>query len=189
MAENINTPEHWNEVYKGIIAGNPRYRGVHEDNKFIANQIIVSGTKVLDVGCGDGELLHQISLQKSCDLNGCDITSVGIEFAKKNVPTAHFEVIPPEPKELPFSDIDTLLCIQTIEHLENPAEYIEKWKKSLKPTGQMFLIIPYRLSSEDHTGLFGLKELEELLFEVKPMQFALATRHTGLLNLLVWLTF
>lgn len=187
--ENINTPEHWDEVYKGIWAGNARYRGVHEDNKFIASQIVQSGAKVLDVGCGDGELLHQISLQKDCELNGCDITPIGIEYAKKLVPNAHFEVIPTEPKELPFSNIDLLLCIQTIEHLENPAAYVEKWKKSLIPNGIMFFIIPYNCVSDDHIGLFDFKDLQYLINAVKPKEFIVTTRNVGLLEMMVWMRF
>lgn len=52
-------------------------------------RLIPADASVLEVGCGDGELLAQL---RNRDITGVDLSPVQIELAKKRMPNGHFEV-------------------------------------------------------------------------------------------------
>ena len=46
---------------------------------------IKSGSKVLDVGCGDGVLGEKLITQKRCRVFGLDLDEIGVKEAKRNL--------------------------------------------------------------------------------------------------------
>ena len=62
-----------------------------ERQKYLAkiNQKIPKGSKILDVGCGNG-LLNTLHLAKSFDVVGVDVSERQIAEARRNVPDADF---------------------------------------------------------------------------------------------------
>ena len=68
-----------------------RYDNVKEDHKFLKEEIIKvldtsENQKVIDVGCGNGELIHYLdNVFPHFSYYGYDYTKEFIEFAKKHI--------------------------------------------------------------------------------------------------------
>ena len=54
---------------------------------------LAPGTRVLDVGCGNGFTAGQFLL-RGCSVTGIDLSVSGIEIARKTHPGGRFEVLP-----------------------------------------------------------------------------------------------
>ena len=87
---------------------------------------VSSGSRILDLGCGDGSILEVLKLNKSVD--GC-----GIEIDKENILAClekGLEVIEQNIDEglTNFQDksFDTVLVSQTIQVLKNPKQALEE---------------------------------------------------------------
>ena len=96
--------------------------------------------RILDVGCGDGfhlKLLRQYG-KKSWELEGIDIDKRAIEMAEKSGLSVHHGSI--ESIALPQNRFDLALMIQTIEHVEKPAEVLMAVRNFLKPGGRLVIV-------------------------------------------------
>ncbi len=160
--KNINTAKYWNAKWKA--SENYTESDMHERFMSLFKFIKVDSS-ILDLGCGSGDLLKELyTYNISKKLYGVEISDYGINLAKKKVPIAQFYKTTETPEELPFKDIDVLICSHTIEHLENPAEYLKLWFRSAKMPGIALLVFP--LEDEDyceHLKSYTLKDIEKLV--------------------------
>lgn len=122
------------------------YRGYHK--KFLKlHPVFLPGTKVLDIGCGRGELLNE--LQKfGCDCWGVDFDESVIKVAKnyfglKNVFVADLNSFF-DGTMTEFPKFDIITSFEVIEHLDNPLYFIEGVAKLLKPNGKFIISVPSR---------------------------------------------
>jgi ubiquinone/menaquinone biosynthesis C-methylase UbiE len=96
-------------------------------------------SRVLEVGCGGGELLSQ--LERRAELaTGVDVSTVGLRLAlhkRALVACARAE-------EIPFQNhsFDALVGQHLIEHLPNPLGALREWRRVLRPSGVLVLITP-----------------------------------------------
>jgi SAM-dependent methyltransferase len=93
--------------------------------------------KILDTGCGKGNLTRK--LQKcGFDVFACDINDVA--RLKKPV---HFKQVNLNYK-LPYknSSFDVIVCLEVIEHLENPWLLISEFYRMLNDGGKLFISSP-----------------------------------------------
>ena len=111
-----------------------------QNAKKLANLFGGKGT-VLDIGCGNGNLLHYLGLAGAFDLHGIE------PDGKSADRTANFrEII----LKRGFLEQDTYLentfdgitLIHVLEHLPNPREVIEIIASILKPSGHLVIEIP-----------------------------------------------
>lgn len=103
------------------------------------------GTRVLDVGCGNGFICGEF-LRRGCPTVGIDLSRQGIEIARKTYPGARFEVLAADDnmmenlREQPF---DIVVSTEVVEHLYSPREYRRGCFNALKPGGRLICITPY----------------------------------------------
>jgi alkylated DNA repair protein alkB family protein 8 len=78
---------------------------------------IPSGSKILDVGCGNGKYLN---VREDCEMFGCDISENLIEIAKKKNPKTEFKLIECA-SNLPYPNeyFDAAICIAVIHHIRS----------------------------------------------------------------------
>jgi SAM-dependent methyltransferase len=83
------------------------------------------GLRILDVGCGVKPYLPFFSLAREY---------VGVDV----VPNPHADVIAPV-EELPFEDgaFDVVLCIQVLEHVDDPARAVRELARVCAPRGRV----------------------------------------------------
>ncbi len=104
-----------------------------------------TGTRVLDVGCGNGSATGQF-LAHGCTVVGIDLSETGVEIARKSYPKGRFEVLPADHQllehlcEPPF---DIVVSTEVIEHLYAPRGYAKGCFEALKPGGRFICTTPY----------------------------------------------
>lgn len=138
--DNINTPEHFDTLYAG-----PRREEMlpYEPLKVLL-PLLVTGGNVLDVGCGWGQY-HDIL---SC--NGSFY--YGIDFAPGAIIQARIKFPHDDWREedfsrkLPYDDgfFSHVVCLETLEHVEDPFRLIIEILRVLRPGGTAILSVPYR---------------------------------------------
>ena len=91
------------------------------------------GARLLDVGCGTGDLLSRLGRRFECA--GCDPSDEMLERARKHNPGAAFTRATAE--ELPYGDgaFDVVLCIEVIRYLAVPEAALREIARVLAPGG------------------------------------------------------
>ncbi|MBF0331520.1 MAG: class I SAM-dependent methyltransferase [Candidatus Omnitrophica bacterium] len=124
----------------------------------------VSGKKVLDVGCGEGTLLRMLR-DAGNEVQGVDAAQTGKDLCvSKGLPC---EVVDISRGAFPLADdaFDVVLCLETLEHLENPYHCISEIKRVLKKGGMFVASIPNPKSLHGYIypGLFEFDNFEAFL--------------------------
>lgn len=101
---------------------------------------LINNGKVLDIGCGDGNLSQQLDPQK--------YTYTGIEtpFAKSRNPLV--KSVGVEGMRESSNAYQIVMFWESFEHLKNPHEALEKSYKALKPGGHLIIECPNYTSWE-----------------------------------------
>ncbi len=100
---------------------------------------------ILDVGCGNGYLANTL-LTMGYNAYGTDASVMGIKIAREASPDRFFvqdlstDKLPAELQDVPF---DTIISTEVIEHLYDPAGFIDFCKQSLNGKGQIIITTPY----------------------------------------------
>jgi 2-polyprenyl-3-methyl-5-hydroxy-6-metoxy-1,4-benzoquinol methylase len=100
-----------------------------------ARRHIPETATVLDVGCGDGHFLLQLS-QKN---------KVGLEFNPTAAETARkrgLQVIEQKMEEIASESFDALTLFHVLEHLTDPVEFLQQALRILRPTGLLVISVP-----------------------------------------------
>ena len=96
----------------------------------------VAGKKILDVGCGNGSFIGNLSLDYDCvgiDLNApADNSGSKRKFIKADFMQFNFN----------GEKFDTVVSLSTIEYLESPVKFIGKIKKLLRKNGKLIITTP-----------------------------------------------
>jgi ubiquinone/menaquinone biosynthesis C-methylase UbiE len=102
---------------------------------------LAAGTRVLDVGCGRGELLGRLKRERGCvcagtDLNGDVLAQVhndlGIDVHQGYLPELG----------LPAASFDVVTMTEYLEHEPNPVRVIEEARRLVKPGGYVAVEVP-----------------------------------------------
>jgi len=98
-------------------------------------------TKVLDAGCGDGELGKMLKDFKKVDVYGVDISRKGVEIAKKKGLRGKVADIS---KKIPYADnsFDLVFASEAIEHVMNPDVFLKEIRRVVKPGGHILITTP-----------------------------------------------
>lgn len=108
-------------------------QGVKIDGSFLRRDFFsdkVKGKKVIHLGCTDWPVfdpktsLHIFLSEFSEQLHGMDIDAEGIEVLKKYVDQPYFTSL--DNIELNSNEYDICLIPETIEHVDNPADFLKK---------------------------------------------------------------
>jgi ubiquinone/menaquinone biosynthesis C-methylase UbiE len=92
-----------------------------------------NGAKLLDVGCGTGNLLRRLGARFVCA--GCDPAEEMLRRARARNPGVELKVAPAE--KLPFEDdhFDAVLCIEVVRYLADPRPALSELARVLRPGG------------------------------------------------------
>lgn len=118
----------------------------HEAIHDTVETILSSATRgrLLDVPAGEGALavrLQQIGYQvECCDLYPEIFKLFDIEIRSGNMDT-----------RLPYDDqeFDYIVCVEGLEHIENPSNAISEFSRLLKPGGQLIVSVPNIMNIEE----------------------------------------
>lgn len=126
------------------------------------------GEKVLDVGCGTGQVVHLLS-EFGFDAYGVDVSPIAISIAKAKG-KGKFELM--KGRKIPFPDnfFHSVGCYDVLEHTLRPAELLDEMIRVLKPEGKMVIACPNFLRviglKAHHPRTKGLKNKAINLFSL-----------------------
>ena len=93
---------------------------------------------LLDVGCGGGHFLAEASNRVSCV--GIELSTVGIEEAKKRAPEAN--CIHGSIETLDWEPFDYIVSMGSLEHIIDIDKALDNIRQLLKPDGQWYFYCP-----------------------------------------------
>ena len=106
----------------------------------IADKIIHPGSRVLDIGCGNGALLHAIKQNKGIVETGIDVSSVAVNIAKsRGINARTFDVFTDDLDVL--GNFDFITCFEAFQHIQN-SEYLLKLLIDHFPRVEFLFSIP-----------------------------------------------
>ena len=132
----VYTQEYFEEVHANWFA-NPHYDLFKEIDRLIYQHYRgqVAGLKIIDLGCGTGELLRYFSKDVSLSLTGTDICEKSSRFPR----SASF--IQGSIEELESrSKFDIVVSTLAIEHVSKPIVVMEKARELLKAGGLAIIV-------------------------------------------------
>ncbi len=144
------------------------------------------GQRVLEVGSGIGSFTRYLmgrDLIVATELNPRYLRILGNTFERHTrVEVMPLDLTDFDPAPLAARSLDTILCLNVLEHVENDREALRRLHASLAPGGRLLLVVPA------HQRLYGaidraidhhrryerpglIAKLEEAGFHVESMQF------------------
>jgi ubiquinone/menaquinone biosynthesis C-methylase UbiE len=98
--------------------------------------------KILDVGCGTGEILKRLSRQENICGYGIDVEKNMVEIAKKKCPNMEIQIAKSDC--MPFADesFDILTACMAYHHFENRIEFAREAARVLKKGGKLYIADP-----------------------------------------------
>jgi len=136
---------HW-DSYADSARLNPAQEMRHN---LAIHQLSAAGdaSLLIDFGCGQGDFLERLSAcRPALRLVGFELSKTGVEISKRKVPSAEiFEVdlfTPPASIDQFRSRADVAVCLDVIEHVDNPADFLASARNYLKPEGILLLSVP-----------------------------------------------
>jgi len=107
----------------------------------IANNSLKKGQNVLELGCGNGELINEIANSNNglarivaVDyFNKPENLNKKVEFIKQNIEEFNID-----------GHFDVVIMHHVLEHVKNPLGLIEKIKKVLNKNGRILIAVPNR---------------------------------------------
>ena len=100
------------------------------------------GDVVLDVACGTGTLLRELSKKAKIQANGIDVSENMIHVAKMRYPNMNFAIKPCCPLEWQDESIDVITVCCAFHHFEDPQGFVNECKRVLKRNGAVYMADP-----------------------------------------------
>ena len=103
--------------------GDDRGGGIRVDLQRIAD-LIVPGSRVLDVGCGDGALLHHLATDKNVDARGLEISQAGVRACVGQGLSVVQGDADTDLRDYPSQAFDYVILSQTLQAVRNPRQVL-----------------------------------------------------------------
>ena len=112
------------------------------------------GTRVLDVGVGQGHLLEALRTLPGLELTGVDVAAPYLRrLAAEDERT---QVLVTNAENLPFRDaFDAIVSTDVIEHVLNVGDYLLSLRRALAPGGRVLIRAPHREDLLQYARLGG----------------------------------
>ena len=176
------------------------------DGKFVApmydeiiNRIMIENPKkLLDVGCGTGNILMKLNSNEDLSLYGLDISEKMIQIAKKNL-GSRAELKVGDSEYMPWEDdsFDVIVCNASFHHYPNPKKVLAEMKRMLKSNGTLIIGDPTapviirqlinlncKRSNKGDYRLYSKTEIEDILIKCGfvPFEFKMINRKSFAIN-------
>jgi len=126
-----------------------------------------SGKTVIDIGCGTGYGCSLLA-RKAKRVVGLDYDAGALEYCRTNYPGPNIEYRQGEAAVLEIGEMfDVAIVFQVIEHLADPADFLSRLKKIVKPGGTILITTP-----NSRTGSSGVADNPFHVSEMNHAEFS-----------------
>lgn len=99
------------------------------------------GETILEIGCGNGVVRDQFEQKYQRPVHGCDLNLPALKLARRGMGELYFYNIHDRRPEWK-GYFDTILILDTLEHIEDTRSFLESARYHLKPGGQLVINVP-----------------------------------------------
>jgi 2-polyprenyl-3-methyl-5-hydroxy-6-metoxy-1,4-benzoquinol methylase len=157
---NINTPEYWDKVWE--------HDTVNRDYRELFNLIlerIPLRAKVLDAGCGVGNLARLMRERRNARVTCLDFSSWACEQLEREGFETVVSALPRIP--MPDDSFDVVVATEVLEHLDEPEETIRQMVRVVRDRGIVICSVPndtmHPHEELEHQHVFDKERLQKLL--------------------------
>lgn len=111
--------------------------------EIIKKAVLRDGDNVLDVACGNGYLLGELSKKARVNAFGVDIAENMIASARERYPACTFTVGPCAPLGFENESMDVITVSCAFHHFENSQTFADECLRVLKVNGKVFIAEPF----------------------------------------------
>ena len=111
--------------------------------ELIKKVVVRDGDTILDVACGNGLLLAELSKKAKVNAFGVDISENMIAVAKKRYPNCTFIAQPCFPLRFENRSMDVITVSCAFHHFEKPQGFADECMRILKDDGKIYMAEPY----------------------------------------------
>lgn len=129
------------------------------------------GGQMLEIGCGNCVVRDQFEEKFNRPVHGCDLNLPALKLAKRGLGELYFYNIHDRKPEWK-GRFDTILMLDTLEHIPDTKLFLESTRYMLKPGGQLVINVPamqWLYSGYDrlngHTKRYNIRRLRKELIE------------------------
>jgi len=142
----------------------------HQSRYLFAAQQLTSDALVLDCACGSG--YGSYILKDYCSrVIGVDIDQQAVDFANRTYTAENLSYLCGDIRALSktLEPVDTVICLETLEHVSDPRILMDGFMNVLKPDGKFIVSTPVRERSRDnplnsyHVLEFTIDDLKRIL--------------------------
>jgi ubiquinone/menaquinone biosynthesis C-methylase UbiE len=126
--------------YDSSLEGN--YTRAHKA-ELIKNVAVKDGDTILDVACGNGYLISELSKKAKVNAFGVDLSENMIAVAKKRYPDITFLAQPSVPLSFKNESIDVITVSCAFHHFEDPQGFADECMRTLKHDGVIYMAEPH----------------------------------------------
>lgn len=141
--------DYWDTVWQTEFLKNQvrdkSYESTHKD----ISELIKSGEKVADLGCGPGVLLDLLAKQ-GAQVTGYDFSDEAVTIVKGKGYAAHVADFRTYSPNGDAGQYDVVVSTHTIEHLKDDKQFVKTVKALLKPGGRAIIATPWREEVQGH---------------------------------------
>ncbi len=137
-------------------------------SRYSAVKGVVQGKTVLDIASGTGYGTKLIA-QYAKKVYGIDYSEDAITYCKAHHPSTNIEYQVGDAHDIPLADnaVDTVVSLETIEHLKSPEKFVAEVKRVMNDDGVFVVSTPnddeFIEGNVFHIHEFTLRELKKLL--------------------------
>ncbi len=152
---------------------------------------LLSGKKILDVGCGEGQFVD-FALRRSWDVLGIELSDSAVALCEKfGLPVKKADVFD---RSLHQASFDMIMLSEVIEHVPNLIDFVKRLEQLLAKGGVLYLTTPnfnsldrrvlgadWRVIHPEHITYFTPRTLSRLVARASKLeQIFLRTRNISL---------
>jgi len=129
---------------KGLQAGKEQRGNLQTNLEFLSEvKLLKSGHKILEVGCGIGSIVSELSKQ-GYEVIGTDISQEAISYGLKKYGDINLQVQAAEMLEFEDRTFDVVLSFDLFEHIAEIDRHVQEVHRVLKPGGCYLFQTPNR---------------------------------------------
>ena len=117
------------------LDGDPGSRGT-------VYRAVPPGSRVLDVGCDTGRFGEALRVAKGCVVEGVESDAIAAEEARRRLARVIVRKIQDQHSFDGLTGYDVVLFMDVLEHLEDPWSVLRGARAALRPSGEMYVVVP-----------------------------------------------